>query len=633
MAPRILICAELVWAHEDLQRLLRDISEIVYMDSPDRASFLEACRPGGKYDGIVGIYRENESARKIGVFDKEVINGLPSSVKWIAHNGAGYDPVDVYACKARGIYLSNTPGAVDEATATTALYLMISTMRQFSLAERSLRQQKWKPAGVEAHTHDLTDKTLAILGLGGIGRRLAELAHGFPMRIIYHSRRRVEDAPDYCEYFANVEEMLRQADVLSVHVPLRKETEGIVGERWIRTLKPGAIIINTARGKVIDEEAMIRALQDGHLASVGLDVYPNEPQVNPRLLEFSQVTLLPHMGTQNQDSQRRMEVRALTNLRDFLTSGMGKDLVIEFKEKEAKVKRCYEIIPRYQTNRVIVQGLVVILAVNSIWCPAIVHNRFTSPHVNLPSDTRLPSFQSYPLFTMSPNDQSNKRDNEQLKSLDSFIKAYSTIAASHAALGAQDGLKIHGEKELTKELDELKKKLAKHDEEQKKHIEDFKKKIREDITPRLQAEVKIIMKEQVATEVAQQVKAEVDEQMREHLPITLDKQIQDSKEHLARLRTALANSEARLKNSGQKVEDWTEPLAVVLKEDGTKSSFFPVDSEALWFYKPKDLKRLLVDYNLEYDEASMGSNFERFVKFIGVRVHGEIHRLLPNNAA
>ncbi|KAF8721194.1 hypothetical protein AX14_010488 [Amanita brunnescens Koide BX004] len=336
MVPKVLICETIVWAQDDLQRLLGDISEIIAMDSQDRSSFVEACRPGGKYDGVIGIYRENDSADKIGKFDKQLVDSLPQSVKWIAHNGAGYDPVDVHACKARGIYLSNTPIAINDATATTALYLIISTMRHFSLAQRSLRELKWKP-NVKACTNDLEGKTLAILGLGGIGKRLAELAHAFPMRIVYHNRKRADDAPDYCEYFADVEEMLGEADVLSVHVPLRKETEGLVGEKWIRALKPGAIIVNTARGKVIDEEAMIRALEDGHISSAGLDVFPNEPDVNPRLLEFPQVTLLPHMGTENQDTQRKMEVRALTNLRDFLLTGMGKDLVVEYKQEQVKV--------------------------------------------------------------------------------------------------------------------------------------------------------------------------------------------------------------------------------------------------------------------------------------------------------
>ena len=165
-----------------------------------------------------------------------------------------------------GIYLSNTPGAVDDATATTALYLLLSTMRQYAHAERSVRELKWKPAGISARTHDLTGKTLAILGLGGIGGRLAELVHAFPMRVIYHSRSRNPDAPAFCEYFADVDAMLAQTDVLSVHVPLRAETVGLVGEKMIRALKPGAIIVNTARGKVIDEAALIRALEGGHVS-------------------------------------------------------------------------------------------------------------------------------------------------------------------------------------------------------------------------------------------------------------------------------------------------------------------------------------------------------------------------------
>lgn len=144
---------------------------------------------------------------------------------------------------------------------------MISAHRQYAQAERNIRSEKWK-AGLKAgNAHDLTGRTLAILGLGGIGMRLAELARAFPMRIVYHNRHKVEDAPAWCEYFPaeKLDEMLSIADVLSVHVPLRKETEELVDEKMIRKLKKGAIIVNTARGKVIDEAAMIRALEDGHV--------------------------------------------------------------------------------------------------------------------------------------------------------------------------------------------------------------------------------------------------------------------------------------------------------------------------------------------------------------------------------
>lgn len=169
-----------------------------------------------------------------------------------------------------GIIVSNTPGAVDDATATTGLYLIISALRQYSRAEQSIRAGNWKRGLKPAH--DVTEKTLAVLGLGGIGLRLAELCHAFPMRVIYHSRHPNPNAPAWCEYFPEdrLDAFYGQADVLSVHVPLRKETEGLVGEREIRKLKRGAVLVNTARGKVIDEAAMIRALEDGHVSRYSL---------------------------------------------------------------------------------------------------------------------------------------------------------------------------------------------------------------------------------------------------------------------------------------------------------------------------------------------------------------------------
>jgi lactate dehydrogenase-like 2-hydroxyacid dehydrogenase len=309
------------------------------MDSPDRADLFANLKQGGKYEGTVVIYRDNTSADRVGVFDRALIGALPPGVKWIAHNGAGYDQIDVHACKEKGIIVSNTPIAVDDATATTALYLMISAFRHFAQGERSLRLGRWKSDISSSRTRDLTGKTLAILGLGGIGFRLAELARAFPMRIIYHSRKRVEGAPDWCEYFGQeqLDEFLGLADVLSVHVPLRKDTEGLVSEEMIRKLKKGAILVNTARGKVLDEAALIRALEDGHLGAIGLDVYPDEPAVNPRFLDFPNATLLPHMGTETRDSQKKMEVRALMNIKDYLVKGKGVDIIPELRDLATKL--------------------------------------------------------------------------------------------------------------------------------------------------------------------------------------------------------------------------------------------------------------------------------------------------------
>ncbi|KAH9856034.1 D-isomer specific 2-hydroxyacid dehydrogenase [Lenzites betulinus] len=329
------VSCDIVWAKQECEDLLKGLADVIPLDSSARADFLTHCaEPGGKYADVVGIFHTNVSVARLGPFDRALVQGLPRSVKWIAHKGAGYDKIDVAACKERGIFVSNTPGAVDDATATAALYLVISSLRLFAHAEQDLRAGKWKASHRAGAAHDLTGRTLAILGLGGIGLRLASLAHAFPMRVVYHNRRPAANAPAWCEYFPaeRLDEMLAQTDVLSVHVPLNAETEGLVGETMLRALKRGAVVVNTARGKVIDEAALIRALEDGHVGAVGLDVFPDEPEVNPRLLEFPNATLLPHVGAATSDTQRIMEVRALTNIRDFFTTGMGRDLVPEYRQ-------------------------------------------------------------------------------------------------------------------------------------------------------------------------------------------------------------------------------------------------------------------------------------------------------------
>lgn len=152
------------------------------------------------------------------------------------------------------------------------MYLIISAMRQFSWGGYALRQGEWIPNGLADDARDLEGQTLAIFGFGGIGCQLAVYAHAFGMRVIYHSRNPHLKAPAWAEYFEpdRVIEMLGQTDVLSVHVPLTKDTVNIIGEKEIRALKKGSIIVNTARGKVVDEEAMLRALVDGHVSDYKL---------------------------------------------------------------------------------------------------------------------------------------------------------------------------------------------------------------------------------------------------------------------------------------------------------------------------------------------------------------------------
>ncbi|KAI3480725.1 hypothetical protein L1887_57204 [Cichorium endivia] len=172
---------------------------------------------GGKYANIVAIYRHNDSADKIGVFDAELINALPASLKFICHNGAGYDQIDVHAAKARGILVSHTPAAVDDATADTAMFLVLSSLRQYYRAEVNARSGKWK-SGLNP-AHDPENKVLGIIGMGGIGSALAKRAAAFDMKIIYYNRNPNPNADASYTYVKSQQELLAQADVVSLNLP------------------------------------------------------------------------------------------------------------------------------------------------------------------------------------------------------------------------------------------------------------------------------------------------------------------------------------------------------------------------------------------------------------------------------
>ncbi|KAG1794360.1 D-isomer specific 2-hydroxyacid dehydrogenase [Suillus plorans] len=333
MLPRVLLCGEIECVQDELKEMFHGIAEVIHLVSESRSHFLSSFGPDGPYEGTVALYRLDESSEFIGKFDAPLIHALAdtSMVRWIAQSSSGYDAIDVQACKERGIMVSNTPGANEDATATATLYLMLSCLRHFSMAERSLRSGTWKTPCNSAQTHDVTGRTLGIFGLGRIGLRFARLAHAFPMRIVYFSRRKAESVPDWCEYVSSVEELCKQADVLSLHVPLNQSTAGMIGEKEIRTLRRGSVLLNTSRGRIVDQEAMIRALEDGHLSSVGLDVYPDEPHVDPRLLTFPQCALLPHVGGDSAESDRIRELQALRNLRAFVLGGVGEDVVSELE--------------------------------------------------------------------------------------------------------------------------------------------------------------------------------------------------------------------------------------------------------------------------------------------------------------
>ncbi|KAL1412648.1 hypothetical protein Q8F55_000395 [Vanrija albida] len=330
--PRVLIAANpqlgLIWTKEDAKKIIGPLAEIVELSSPSREAFFEDLKT--KYAGITAIYRHNDSANAIGFFDKEFIDKLPESVKLIAHNGAGYDQIDVAAATARGILVSHTPKAVDSATATVAAFLTISALRQFWRAEVNVREGKWKAGLVPALDPD--GKTVGIIGMGGIGSALAKRLIAFDMKVIYYNRNEISPKPDFpCTYVSSAEELLRQSDVVSLNLPLNDKTKNSFGKEQFAQMKKGSILVNTARGGVVDEEALLEALESGHLFSAGLDVFPDEPNVNPKLLSNDKITVLPHMGTETKDTQRKMELLVLDNIASFLE---GKGLLTQVAEQK-----------------------------------------------------------------------------------------------------------------------------------------------------------------------------------------------------------------------------------------------------------------------------------------------------------
>ncbi|KAI5922949.1 D-isomer specific 2-hydroxyacid dehydrogenase [Camillea tinctor] len=327
--PTILLIGELSHTEPEWQALGRKFTLLEFRHGT-RAEFLSNCRSGA-YDAVTGCYRSNTSVAATGPFDAELVAALPPSWKYIAHNGAGYDNIDVAACAARRIAVSATPGAVDDATADVALFLMLGALRQAHEPLTALRQGRWK--GAARLGRDPRGKTLGILGMGGIGRAVARRARAFGVReIVYHNRRRLDAGREEgAVYVGSLDELLARADILSLNLALNESTRGIIGARELAMMKRGVVVVNTARGGLVDEDALVKALEEGQVGAVGLDVYEREPEVHPGLMKSDRAFLLPHLGTSTYETQRDMELLVLRNLEAAVEEGKMLTLISELK--------------------------------------------------------------------------------------------------------------------------------------------------------------------------------------------------------------------------------------------------------------------------------------------------------------
>jgi glyoxylate reductase len=229
----------------------------------------------------------------------ELLDACGGQLQVVANFAVGYDNVDVEACRERGVIVTNTPDVLTEATAELALALTLAAARRMSDAERDLRAGRWSGWDPAAYRGiEIWGATVGVVGMGRIGRRYGRLAHGLGARIVYASQSAKPEAEsELGAERLELPELLEAADVVSLHAPAKPETHGLIGPKELELIGPDGVLVNTSRGPLVDSEAVAAALESGSLGAAGLDVYENEPEVSPRLLDAPRCVLLPHIGS------------------------------------------------------------------------------------------------------------------------------------------------------------------------------------------------------------------------------------------------------------------------------------------------------------------------------------------------
>lgn len=248
--------------------------------------------------------------------DRELLDKAPH-LRMIANYGVGYNNIDLKAATAKGIPVSNTPGVLTDATADITLALILATARRVVEGDKRNREGKFKFwAPLHFLGREVSGKTLGIIGLGRIGKAVVRRARGFEMRVLYHNRHPMEasEEKELGAEYVDLKRLLSEADFVSLHVPLTDQTHHLIGPRELELMKPSAYLINASRGPVVDEKALVEALKNGNIAGAGLDVYEEEPDLAPGLIDLDNVTLLPHVGSATLETRTKMAQLAADNL-------------------------------------------------------------------------------------------------------------------------------------------------------------------------------------------------------------------------------------------------------------------------------------------------------------------------------
>ncbi|MBL4790595.1 MAG: D-glycerate dehydrogenase [Kordiimonadaceae bacterium] len=264
--------------------------------------------------------------------DADVIAAAGENLKLIANFGAGVDHIDVEAAQAKGVIVTNTPGVLTEDTADLTMALLLSVPRRLFEGEKILRDGEWTgwtPTFLMGSR--IQGKRLGIIGMGRIGQAVARRARAFNLSIHYHKRTRLPEQVESeleATYWDDLDEMLTRMDFISVNCPLTEDTYRLLDRRRLKKMQSHAVIINTARGEIIDEEALADLIEDGRIAGAGLDVFEDEPNINPKLLGLKNVALVPHMGSATVEAREAMGEKVLINIRTFADNHRPPDRVL-----------------------------------------------------------------------------------------------------------------------------------------------------------------------------------------------------------------------------------------------------------------------------------------------------------------
>ena len=314
---KILVTRKLLQLNEDRLKQLYDVK----LNSNDELySQKKLIEMSDGCDGILSALTDK--------LDEETINKLPKSIKILSNFAVGFGNIDLDAAKKRGIVVTNTPEVLSDATAEIGILLILGACRRASEGIDAARTSNWKWSADYLIGKQLTGTRLGILGMGRIGKKIAKIAKSLGMKIHYHNRTKLNiDQEEGANYHKDLKSLLSVSDVLSVCCPASKETVNLINKETLEYLPKGAVVTNVARGDIVDDEALIDALDRRKVYAVGLDVYKGEPNLNPGYLKHKGVFILPHLGSATKQTRIAMANLAIDNMEEFFNTGSCKNKV------------------------------------------------------------------------------------------------------------------------------------------------------------------------------------------------------------------------------------------------------------------------------------------------------------------